>query len=137
MKLCVKCGVEKPLSAFHRRGSGQQAWCKECRKEYDAAYFRAERPRVMARKRQRWLKVVEWHNKLKESIPCADCGGHFHHAAMAWDHLPGSEKQDDVSNLRRVSKGAVLAEIEKCELVCANCHAVRSYERRRGVAQPG
>ena len=64
-------------------------------------------------------------------------GGFFHHAAMTWDHLPGREKVNEVSNLRRTSRKAVLAEIAKCELVCANCHAVRSFERRRGVAQPG
>jgi hypothetical protein len=91
----------------------------------------------MARKRERWDEIVRWHNELKESMPCTDCGGSFHHAAMTWDHLPGREKINDVSNLRRFSRQAVLAEIAKCELVCANCHAVRSYERRRGVAQPG
>jgi hypothetical protein len=114
-----------------------RAWCKPCRKGYDAAYFRAERPRVMATKRKRWTQLVEWYNELKASSPCVDCGQHFHHAAMTWDHLPGNEKRADVSNLRRISRRAVLREIEKCELVCANCHAVRSYERRRGVAQPG
>src|SRR5712691_3732151 len=56
---------------------------------------------------------------------------------MTWDHLPGRAKVGDISSLRRFSKRAVMVEIEKCELVCANCHAVRSYERRRGVAQPG
>ena len=137
MKICGRCGEAKPLSEFHRRGRGHQAWCKSCRKSYDAAYFRAERSEVMATKRKRWKQLVDWHNKLKESKPCADCGQYFHHAAMGWDHLPGSDKHNDVSNLRRISRRAVLAEIEKCELVCANCHAVRSYERRRGVAQPG
>jgi hypothetical protein len=43
-----------------------------------------------------------------------------------------SVKLDDVANLlqRSHSKRAILAEIAKCELVCANCHAVRSLARR-------
>jgi hypothetical protein len=137
MKLCGRCGKQKSFEEFHRRGKGHQAWCKICRQAYDAAYFQAERPRVMATKRRRWRELVQWHNELKESMPCADCGAFFHHAAMTWDHLPGEEKVTEVSQLRRISRRAVLAEIAKCELVCANCHAVRSFERRRGVAQPG
>jgi hypothetical protein len=66
------------------------------------------------------------------------CGRCYHHAAMQWDHLPGAAKLDEVSNLvRRHCRKLILEEIAKCELVCANCHAIRSYERRRGVAQPG
>ena len=137
MKKCGHCGREQPLAEFHRRGKGHQAWCKTCRRAYDASYFRASRARLMARKRERWEEIVQWHNELKASLPCVDCGGFFHHAAMTWDHLPGREKVNEVSNLRRFSRNAVLAEIAKCELVCANCHAVRSFERRRGVAQPG
>jgi hypothetical protein len=67
-----------------------------------------------------------------------NCGGAFHPAAMQWDHRPGTVKLADVSDLRtRTSKRRVLEEIEKCELVCANCHAVRTFLRDRGVAQPG
>jgi hypothetical protein len=57
---------------------------------------------------------------------------------MAFDHLPGTLKVDDVSTLlRRKRKRLLIEEVKKCELVCANCHAVRSYKRSRGVAQPG
>jgi hypothetical protein len=53
---------------------------------------------------------------------------------MQWDHLPGHEKVADLGSLaRQGSRKRVLEEIEKCELVCANCHAIRSYRRR----QPG
>jgi hypothetical protein len=132
-----RCGKRKALEDFHRWRDGHQPWCKCCRQAYDANYFQANRPRIMARKRERWSDLLRWYKELKEGAPCADCGGFFHHAAMTWDHLPGHEKVTEVSNLRRLSRRAVLAEIAKCELVCANCHAVRSYDRRRGVAQPG
>jgi hypothetical protein len=42
-----------------------------------------------------------------------------------------SEKVADVANLlRRLCKERILEEIAKCELVCANCHAVRTVQRR-------
>ena len=57
---------------------------------------------------------------------------------MESDHLPGFVKLSDVATLvQKRNRRRVLEEIAKCELVCANCHAVRTYERVRGVAQPG
>ena len=138
MKRCGRCGEEKALAAFHRRRHGYQTWCKECRREYDAAYHRATRETRIRQKKERHAEFVAWYLALKEGKPCADCDGVFHPVAMQWDHRPGTPKAADVANLlRKNSKRRVLAEIAKCDLVCANCHAVRTYLRRRGVAQPG
>jgi hypothetical protein len=75
--------------------------------------------------------VIEWARSLKSDTPCADYGLVFHHAAMHWDHLPGTEKVAEVSNMVRKGRGkaSIRDEIAKCELVCANCHAVRSFHR--------
>jgi hypothetical protein len=78
--------------------------------------------------------MAAWVRDLKLQSPCRDCGGCFHPAAMVWDHLPGTEKVGDISYLaRRHGRKRILAEIAKCELVCANCHAVRTFERRHGA----
>ncbi|HVS84664.1 MAG TPA: hypothetical protein VHD91_03445 [Gaiellaceae bacterium] len=135
MQTCGACGETKPSSEFHLSTRyGRQRWCKVCRKAYDRHYWakNAERRRRQSKEQRR--RLLEWHHELKASTPCADCGGRFHPEAMTWDHLPGSEKIAEVSLLIRAGK-AIQArkEIEKCELVCANCHAVRSYNRRRGV----
>src|SRR5947207_14446937 len=138
MKRCGKCGIEKPLAAFHRRGAGYQAWCRECRRQYDRQYHSKNVAKRRRQARLRHASFVAWFRALKTNTPCADCGGSFHPAAMNWDHLPGTHKIADVGSLVTMhSYGAVMREIQKCELVCANCHAVRSYERIRGVAQPG
>ena len=53
---------------------------------------------------------------------------------MHWDHLPGAVKLAEVSTLVRHGRvRRAHEEIAKCELVCANCHAVRSYERLTGA----
>jgi formate dehydrogenase assembly factor FdhD len=138
MKRCGNCGQAKPVTEFHRRGRGLQTWCKKCRREYDARYHRATRRKRVAQKKLRHAELVAWYQALKSRVPCADCGGMFHHAAMTWDHLPGATKVADVSSLlQRHNRKLILAEIAKCELVCANCHAVRTFQRRRDVAQPG
>jgi hypothetical protein len=141
-KRCGRCGEMKPVDQFHRwkRGDGFQPWCKACRKAYDAAYSRRTLGRRRERRAERRVEFVAWYRALKESRGCADCGGRFPAEVMQWDHVPGADKVADVSNLlRRLCKRRVLEEIAKCELVCANCHAIRTVMRRgsRGVAQPG
>lgn len=84
----------------------------------------------MTQKRERIAKLIEWMRQLK-SKPCADCGEKFHPVAMAFDHVPGTAKRLDISTLvRRGSIGLARAEVAKCEIVCANCHAVRTFVRR-------
>jgi hypothetical protein len=97
---------------------------------YDAAYHQERRAVRMTQKRARIATLVAWMRELK-SKPCADCGGCFHPAAMTFDHLPGSGKAADVADLvRRGSIGLARLEVAKCEVVCANCHAMRTFLRR-------
>jgi hypothetical protein len=134
MRRCLKCGVEKPLDNFHRGGrDGYQAWCKACRKIYDRAYHKRTWYRRVDQKRLWKHKRYDWLRGLKRR-PCVECGGEFHPAAMQFDHRPGVDKAFDVSwGIARYSRERILAEIAKCDLVCANCHAVRTYERRNGA----
>lgn len=67
---------------------------------------------------------------VKESTPCTDCGKNYPFFVMHFDHI--YEKNGSISNLWRssVSLKRLQQEIENCEIVCANCHAVRTYERK-------
>ena len=112
---------------------GHYPWCKPCRKVYDAAYARRTRTLRTAQYNARRLKAVAWMREAK-SGPCVDCGQRFHPAAMSFDHLPGTTKLQDVASL--AGRGHIRlarAELEKCELVCANCHAVRTFTRREAA----
>ena len=71
-------------------------------------------------------------DSLKRDIPCTDCDETFPAYVMQWDHLPGREKVDDVGSMvGRRRRDVILAEIAKCELVCANCHVMRTVARAR------
>lgn len=66
---------------------------------------------------------------LKESGSCVDCGGRFHFSVMDYDHTDDN-KVMTVSRLSaRRSWAEVLREIEKCDLVCSNCHRYRTWRR--------
>jgi hypothetical protein len=129
-RTCGRCGVAKEESDFHKSRTRPQHWCKACRKEYDAEYWRRTRERRIRMRKSRRRDLVAWSRTLKEGVPCADCGGVYHPAAMQWDHGHRADKLDDVSNLvrRGFSREAIAAEVSKCELVCANCHAVRTFK---------
>lgn len=78
--------------------------------------------RSYAKRRKEWFAFIA---ELK-SGPCTDCGQTFHPAAMQFDHIEG-ERLHDVSSLWGRTREVVLAELEKCVLRCANCHAIRHY----------
>jgi hypothetical protein len=131
VKQCLRCRSELPLEQFHRYRDGHQDWCKACKKAYAADYWIRNRERLAAAHARNRRRALEWFRALKEGQPCTDCGGIFHPASMQWDHPPGVDKVAHVAKLYSGRRDVVLAEIAKCELVCANCHAVRTFERRR------
>lgn len=132
---CARCAESKPSSEFQNSRGRQLSYCAPCRREYDRWYYTLRgRPVRSARKQARRTAGREWLDSLKSGIPCKDCGDVFPEFVMHWDHLPGQHKVAPVSRLAREQpRELVLAEIAKCELVCANCHAIRTSERRRNT----
>ena len=65
------------------------------------------------------------------SVPCTDCGRTYPPVAMDFDHREGQSKKSGVMNLvSRAGLSEILAEVAKCDVVCANCHRMRTYRRR-------
>jgi hypothetical protein len=125
------CGLWKAESEFHNSRTGQFSYCRECRRAYDRRYYH-ERGKAarQARRRARLTKARAWMAALKKGVPCADCGEVFPAWVMHWDHLPGYEKVGNISEMvGDNSRTITIAELEKCELVCANCHVMRTIGR--------
>jgi len=77
-----------------------------------------------ANERARAVKLFLANYKLGKG--CADCGYNSHHSALEFDHIEG-EKDFNVCFAKSVAQAK--KEIEKCEVVCSNCHRVRTYNR--------
>jgi hypothetical protein len=139
MKRCSSCGETRPYSEFHKNAAfddGHQGYCKPCRKAYDHDYHLRVRDRRVEQKRAARHRRTEWLRQLREGIPCTDCRNVYPFFVMHWDHLPEFQKLGEISgSLRNHAAAKILAEIGKCELVCANCHAIRTYNRFHGVAE--
>lgn len=138
VRRCATCGQSKPSAEFHRSVTGQFSYCRDCRCAYDRRYY-AERGKAARLGRKRlWRKAARlWIDSLKEGRPCADCGEVFPPYVMHWDHLPGHVKVSSISTMAGAwSREAIRDELKKCELVCANCHVMRTVRRaRRTIAE--
>ena len=110
--------IKDPIArAAHHRRYMREVW------------YPANKNKHLAFVEKQQKKLCEKINALKNK-PCADCGVLFPHCVMDWDHVRG-EKGKNVSTLAAGGcSNLVMMEIEKCELVCANCHRIRTFERR-------
>lgn len=73
-------------------------------------------------------EVRNWVNKVKEASPCTDCKKSYPYYVMDFDHL--GDKQMEINKLiNKCSIKRLKEEIEKCELVCSNCHRIRTHKR--------
>src|SRR5690349_20946122 len=68
-------------------------------------------------------------SRLK-AVPCMDCGGNFPPVAMDFDHVRG-EKEFSIAACAKFSWARLMEEIGKCDVVCANCHRIRTHNRRQ------
>lgn len=82
------------------------------------------------------LEVVNRHR----DVPCTDCGGRFPLCAMDFDHREPEHKSFTISCAMYRPESELLAEIAKCDVVCSNCHRVRTQIRhhiRRAARRGG
>lgn len=93
-------------------------------------YRELERVRQQ-RKRARLRSEVR---SIKERAACTDCG-ESHPACLQFHHRDPSTKLDRINRLMAESKSrdVIMAEIAKCLVLCANCHAKRHWNEQNGI----
>jgi hypothetical protein len=82
---------------------------------------------VKARK----LRNVRRFNEYKQGLSCSECG-FSHPAALDFHHRDPATKTDRVSGMAHNGRGwtRILAEIAKCEVLCANCHRILHHDEK-------
>lgn len=135
---CYRCRELKPIEdfAWRRKAKGQRdSFCRPCRSAYGKEHYAANRQlyidQAAAQKqrlrRERTIYLLDFF----ETHPCVDCGERDP-IVLEFDHL--RDKSFAIGpHLCRRSWKAILREIRKCEVVCANCHRRRTAQRRGTV----
>ena len=137
MKRCTRCNQYYPHEMFDKAGiqSGRQKFrseCKKCKKKRDKKYH--SRPEVAAKlteRANRYKKIrKDYVIEILKKSSCVDCG-ESDFRVLEFDHVKG-EKVASIAQMvgRHFSLEAIKAEIDKCEVRCANCH--RKVTAQRG-----
>jgi hypothetical protein len=137
-KICTRCKTEKDLhlfSARKRSKDGRAAWCRDCFKEsWQRRYYEnhghyrnshnTSRNRIREQNARQVFEYLASH-------PCINCG-ESDPIVLEFDHRDKVDKIENISNLILNSSWQKIEnEIEKCDVLCANCH------RRKSAAQFG
>ena len=107
----------------------RRAYMKEYSKKHYEANIEEYKAKSAASNMKLRLRNRDYIKNIKESNPCMDCGQFYPYYVMHFDHI--YDKNGSVSDLSRASSSLerIQKEIDNCELVCANCHAERTYSR--------
>lgn len=90
-------------------------------------YYRKNREKFIERNRKRKKLFKDYYQEAKNH-PCVDCGIQYHPIIMEFDHRDPTTKLFNVSQPQSVSSLKKLKdELAKCDVVCANCHKLRTW----------
>ena len=138
LRLCIWCRLLKPVAAFAFRSKAlgtRQSHCRSCHAAYRRSHYLRNRPEYIAREVERIRRRRTENRHLLRaylrSHPCVTCGENDI-VTLQFDHRDRATKRQDVGILVIAKPWSVVcAEIEKCDVRCANCH------RRRTALQLG
>jgi hypothetical protein len=137
MRRCARCRLVLPEEAFPERklGTGRRhGHCRACKAAYQKDWYERNKARHKANV-ARIRKERTARNRLiieaAKDVPCADCAGRFPPYVMDFDHVRGEKRATIASWYASASETSLRAEIAKCDVVCANCHRIRTYSGSR------
>ena len=124
-KFCSPVCRYKNWTANNRERLNKSVREYRARRYIKEGRWRDEGPKAAALK--------EWMVQLK-SKPCTDCGNRFPVCCMDFDHHKGDNKSYNIGSMfaHHYSRELIQTELDKCDLVCANCHRIRTRNRKTG-----
>lgn len=113
-KCCTKCKIEKPIEEFYQKSDRKNgsSFCRKCFNSYCS---------------DRWIKAKQKAIEYKGS-KCQDCSISYpetDHCVFDFHHRNPNEKDVDWKKLRLRSWDKIVFEVDKCDLLCSNCHRLR------------
>lgn len=133
-KRCSRCKEQFPLSSFYKNNSrkdGLGSQCRACTNLSSKEHYRRHKPDYLQRNKRTRRRQRTAILDIKSSSPCTDCGQKFHPFIMEFDHREPETKVFPIGRLGgRIGK-QIRDEMKKCDLVCANCHKLRTFRRNQ------
>lgn len=100
-------------------------------KKHRDRWYRDNKRKQMDRQLKRRKELKTWLLEYKKQQSCADCGMLFLERPECCDfhHLDPASKIDRVSKMVLYSRESALRELQKCIVLCANCHRTRHRDK--------
>ena len=138
-KTCSLCRKELSVSEFnikeYRKTDGKpryQTVCKKCNREYQKKHYKKNKEKYIERAKKDRVILREWWNEYKSALSCSTCG-ESHPSCIEFHHKNPIEKEFGLGEFMRKTllKERILKEVEKCDVLCSNCHKKLHYEEKR------
>jgi len=132
LRKCSQCGKVLPTSYFHKRsGTLYHSECKECKnlryKEYHLRTWSDRKDKHYCSSRFSYAKKLQKFTEFLSEQACVDCGCNDP-LYLEFDHKDQTSKEFTISEKKkRLSINNLMKEIGKCDIVCVNCHKIRTY----------
>lgn len=131
MKTCSKCEITQSLDSFSKRNSKKntyQSWCKKCLRSHNRKTYQTKpdrRNQVKANTAKYRAEVEDFLFSFLSKNPCTHCGEN-RILALEFDHLFNKDFNIAESIYRGMSLARVKKEVNKCQVLCANCHRIKT-----------
>lgn len=135
MKKCSKCNIEKDECEFFFRNKEKNtlhSMCKECKREMDRTAYSSNsngrKHKIRDRAEKSKIELMDYVKNIRQQSQCEKCGENrwyvldFHHIDKKKDGIPIMTKRGSLNSLKK--------EIEKCVILCSNCHREHHHFER-------
>jgi hypothetical protein len=124
---------------FKDKSRYQSEEYKAYQRKYQREWHQRHKAERLARVYAKKAALYEYVQVVKSQLHCMDCGEH-HPATLQFHHPNPEDKEFNVADAVRngTSLDRIKNKIEKCIVLCANCHAIRHYNmRQKNQVSPG
>lgn len=137
-KICIKCNILKLLTDFsiksQNKGDGRANDCKKCHGIYCRNHYKINRKQYFdrnVRRRNEIRKLI----LIEKNKPCVDCNEKYPPYVMDFDHREDKDFNIGEAASRNYALDKIKKELEKCDLVCSNCHRERTFGKHYGMGK--
>ena len=130
-KICNNCNTEKSVKDFSKskaKKDGLNHFCRDCNKTYKKKHYEKNKVLYIKKNNARKLMLKSFIDEIKLNAKCARCPENDI-ACLDFHHKDDSSKDFNVAKAITIgySIERIKKEIEKCEILCSNCHRKHHY----------
>lgn len=131
-QICCHCKEEKDIEEFSFKNISKnirQKTCKLCFKEVRKQWYIKYKKKIIAKNISNKDKNIIWFHEYRKTLKCGRCGEN-HPACLEFHHSDPNKKEYNIGTIvySTYSIKTILKEIEKCEILCSNCHNKEHYK---------